>query len=238
MRWPRLYLGARRWFGIGRYLARRPHDPDFRYFRRCDGDRGLFLDIGANTGSSALSYRVFDRSSRIFSLEPNPMLEPDLRLVRRVIGADFSYRFEAAGAEHGELSLFVPVYRGVPLTGEASLDREEAGRNWTAEQMGIAPAELELEQVTVQVRPVDDHRLAPHAVKIDVEGAELAVLAGMTSTLARSRPVLLVETTDPGPVMDLLEPFGYEACVYRDDSDEVVPYVDGVSANALFVPAY
>ena len=89
----------------------------------------------------------------------------------------------------------------------------------------------------MRVRPIDDHGLSPHAVKIDVEGAELAVLEGMTATLARSRPVLLVETADPGPVLDLLEPLGYEACVYRAETDEVVPYVDGVSANALFVPA-
>lgn len=236
MRSPRLYAAARRWFGVGRYLARRPHDPDFRYFGRCGGSRGLFLDVGANTGSSALSYRVFDPSSRIFSLEPNPMLEPDLRLVRRLIGADFSYRFEAAGAATGEFSLFVPVYRGVPLTGEASLDREEASRNWTAEQLGIAAAELGVEEVTVRVRPVDDHELSPHAVKIDVEGAELAVLEGMAATLARSRPVLLVETPDPTRALDLLEPLGYEACVYRPDSDEVVPYVGGVTANALFLP--
>ena len=233
---PRLYLAARRWFGIGRYLARRPHDPDFRCFRRCDGSDGLFLDVGANTGSSALSYRIFDRSSRILSLEPNPMLSSDLRLVRRVIGSDFSYRFEAAGAAAGEFSLFVPVYRGIPLTGEASLDPEEAGRNWTAEQLGIAAEALELEEVTVRVRPVDEHGLSPHAVKIDVEGAELAVLEGMAETLARSRPLLLVETADPAPILALLEPHGYEACVYRPDSDEVAPYAGGLTANALFLP--
>lgn len=234
---PRLYLAARRWFGLGRYLARRPHDADFRYFRRCEGSCGLFLDVGANTGSSALSYRIFDRSSQIFSLEPNPMLEPDLRLVRRVIGDDFSYRFEAAGAAAGEFSLFVPVYRGVPLTGEASLDHEEASRNWTAEQLGIAAAGLELEEVTVRVRPVDDYELTPHAVKIDVEGAELAVLEGMTKTLARSRPALLVETSDPAPILEMLEPLDYEACVYRATDDELVPYSGGSAANALFIPA-
>jgi len=233
---PRLYLATRRWFGLGRYLTRRPHDADFRYFSRCAGSGGLFLDVGANTGSSALSYRIFDRSSQILSLEPNPMLEPDLRLVRRVIGRDFSYRFEAAGATSGEFSLFVPVYRGVPLTGEASLDPEEARRNWTAEQLGIAPVTLELEEVTVRVRPVDDLGLSPHAVKIDVEGAELGVLEGMVGTLARSRPVLLVETADPAPVLEVLEPFGYEACVYRAGSDEIVPYSGGSTANALFIP--
>lgn len=234
---PRLYLAVRRWFGIGRYLARRPHDPDFGYFARCAGAGGLFLDVGANTGSSALSYRVFDRSSRILSLEPNPMLEPDLRLVRRVIGEDFSYRFEAAGAAAGEFSLFVPSYHGVPLTGEASLDPEEARRNWTAEQLGIAMEELELEEVAVRVRPVDEHRLSPHAVKIDVEGAEIAVLEGMAATLERSRPVLLIETADPAPALELLAPLGYEAAIYRGDSDEVEPYAGGVTANVLFLPA-
>ena len=233
---PPLYRAARRWFGIGRYLARRPHDPDFAYFRRFAGAGGLFLDVGANTGSSALSYRIFDRSSRILSLEPNPMLDAELRLVRRVIGRDFSYRFEAAGAGAGEFALYVPLYRGVPLTGEASLSREEAGENWTAEQLGIAPGEIEIERVTVSVRPIDEHGLSPHAVKIDVEGAEIAVLEGMAATLARSRPVLLVETADVARVMELLAPLGYEACVYREAGDRVEPYVAGVSANALFVP--
>jgi FkbM family methyltransferase len=237
MKSPPLYMAARRWFGVGRYLARRPHDADFRYFNRCGEAGGLFLDVGANTGSSALSYRVFDRSSRILSLEPNPMLDPDLRLVRRVIGSDFSYRFEAAGAAPGEFVLFVPVYRGVPLTGEASLDPEEAARNWTAEQLGIPPAEIELEEVVVRVRPLDEHELSPHAVKIDVEGAEIAVLEGMAATLERSRPVLLIETGDPAPVLDLLAPLDYEACVYRADEDRVAPYADGVSANVLFIPA-
>lgn len=234
---PPLYMAARRWFGIGRYLTRRPHDPDFRCFRRCENAAGLFLDVGANTGSSALSYRIFDRSSRILSLEPNPMLDPDLRLVRRVIGADFNYRFEAAGAAPGEFALFVPVCRGVPLTGEASLDPGEAERNWTAEQLGIAPAEIELEEVTVRVRPIDDHDLSPHAVKIDVEGAEVAVLEGMAATLERSRPLLLVETGDPAPALELLAPLGYEACVYRADRDVVEPYTPGAGANVLFIPA-
>ena len=234
---PPLYRTTRRWFGIGRYLLRRPHDADFRYFGRHGDTGGLFLDIGANTGSSALSYRVFDRHSRILSLEPNPMLDPDLRLVRRVIGSDFSYRFEAAGAAPGEFTLFVPVCGGVPLTGEASLSREEASRNWTAEQLGIAPADIELEEVRVPVRPVDEHELSPHAVKIDVEGGELAVLEGMTATLERSRPVLLIETGDVASLMGLLAPLDYEACVYRPASDEVMPHEEGVSANALFVPA-
>jgi hypothetical protein len=38
--------------------------------------------------------------------------------------------------------------------------------------------------------------LAPSVVKIDVEGSELAVVAGMQRTLERHRPVLLVEVNE------------------------------------------
>jgi len=38
--------------------------------------------------------------------------------------------------------------------------------------------------------------LAPSVVKIDVEGGELAVVAGMQRTLERHRPVLLVEVNE------------------------------------------
>jgi FkbM family methyltransferase len=184
---------------------------------------------------SALSYRLFDPSSRILSLEPNPLHAQDLRLVRRVIGPDFSFRIEAAGAEAGEMTLFVPFYRGVPLTGEASLTREGAAENWTAEQLRIAPSEIALKEVTVTVRPIDDLELSPQAVKIDVEGGELAVLQGMTATLARSRPILLIEASPDVPrVVERLAPLGYEAHIYRPSEDRVIPYEGGATTNVLF----
>jgi FkbM family methyltransferase len=233
---PRLYLAARRWFGVSRYFARRPHDEDFRFFRRFDGEGGLFLDVGANSGISALSYRIFDRSSRILSLEPNATHARDLRLVRRILGSDFSYRLQAAGAEPDELTLFVPVYRGVPLTGEASLNRDEVASNWTAEQLGIAAGDIEIEEMSVEVRPVDELELDPHAVKIDVEGAELSVLAGMTATLERTHPVLLIEASaEIQDLVDQLAPFGYEAHVYSAVDDRVEPFDGRETTNVFFI---
>jgi hypothetical protein len=50
---------------------------------------GLFLDVGANVGQSAMSFRIFNRQARILSIEPNPDLEPDLRIVRLVGRCDY-----------------------------------------------------------------------------------------------------------------------------------------------------
>lgn len=233
---PSLYLAARRWFGVARYLLRRPHDADFRYFRRFSGVNGLFLDIGANSGASALSYRIYDRSSRIISLEPNPAHERDLLLVRRIVGRDFSYRLQAAGRDDGESTLYVPVHRGVPLTGEASLDRNEAADNWTAEQLGISASAIELEEVRVSSATIDEMELNPHAVKIDVEGAELLVLEGMFATLERTHPVLLVEASaDVSEISDRLAALEYEPYVYDPETDRIGPYRGRPTTNVFFI---
>src|SRR5437763_822582 len=89
---PWLYRAARRPFALGRYWLRRPHDPAYAAFRHLERADGLFLDIGANAGMSAMSFRIFRRDVPILSLEPNPFHEPDLRFLQRRVLHDFDYR--------------------------------------------------------------------------------------------------------------------------------------------------
>ena len=49
-------------------------------FERLRGT-GVFLDVGANSGQSALSFRMFNKTIPIVSVEANPACEADLRLV-------------------------------------------------------------------------------------------------------------------------------------------------------------
>jgi len=63
---------------------------------------------------------------------------------------------------------------------------------------------------------VEEHELDPvHLVKIDVEGAETAVLQGMQRILRQDRPIVLVELHDYNgegsehPALDQLRHAGY-----------------------------
>src|SRR3954468_23806524 len=73
---------ARRAAELTRYALRRPHEADFAAFALFPERTGLFLDVGANTGASALSFRIYNRRSPILSIEPNPMLAPGLRRLK------------------------------------------------------------------------------------------------------------------------------------------------------------
>ena len=57
--------------------------------------------------------------------------------------------------------------------------------------------------------------LDPFLIKIDVEGGEANIIEGLTRTIAKTYPVLMIENNDTQAVADLLEPFSYQAYIYN-----------------------
>jgi FkbM family methyltransferase len=238
LRSERAYRLSRRVYLLGRYLARRPHEPDFAAFAALGPREGCFLDVGANAGQSALSFRLYDKRAPILSIEANPYHARDLRFVKRILRR-FDYRIVAAGEARGSATLHIPTYRGVPITGEASVHRSIAASSWwmdehlgEADGDGFAVAECE-----VSVQRLDDLGLRPGFVKIDVEGFELQVLRGLAETFARHRPVLMVE--GGGRVAEIVEhlgSLGYGAFAYDAGRGTFEPYAGQPAQNLFFLP--
>jgi len=231
-----VYRWARRGKALGRYLARRPHDPDFRAFRHFGGRDGLFLDVGASIGQSALSFRVFNSRAPILSVEALPSHRGDLEFVKRAIPR-FDYRIAAAADVNGTATLHVPVWRGYELPAESSLRREDAVAvldRLRAE--GATEGELRLDEVQVERRRLDELELAPAFLKIDVEGAELGVARGMRETLAAHRPVTMVERSESTEELaELLAPLGYSPFVYDARQDVLRGFRGQESLNVFFL---
>jgi FkbM family methyltransferase len=194
---------------------RRPHDRDFEAFSLFPTTDRPFLDVGANAGMSALSFRLYQRDAPIVSVEPNPFHADDLRFAGRLVGR-FQYHLCAAGDSPGTLTLCIPVYRGVPLTTEAALDEADVRdspslRARLGERMDSP--DFTIERREVEVRPLDSLALRPAFVKLDVQGHDLPALRGLRETLTESRPVVMIEsaTTESH---ELLVELGYVAKVY------------------------
>jgi len=234
-RYPRLYEATRRPYALGRFVLRQPHDPDYAVFGLFPRGTGVFLDVGANAGMSALSFRIYNRHLPIVSIEPNPFHEADLRFVSR-LAKPHTYRLWAAGESVGTLDLYVPIYRGVPLTTEASLIRTEVTESPYLRRRlgaGMDGPDFAVEACSVPVRPLDEMQLRAAFVKLDVQGAELAALRGLTQTLQQSRPVVLLETPREPEVL-LLTRYGYSGYHYDRSRHLLMPGL-GHSSNTVFV---
>jgi hypothetical protein len=78
-----------------------------------------------------------------------------------------------------------------------------------------------LEEITVEIRTLDELALAPDILKIDVEGAEAAVVEGGMATIKACRPVILLEG-DAQQSEQLLSALGYRRHRYEPDRSRFV----------------
>ncbi len=235
------YTWLRRLYQLARYLRRRPHEEDFAAFRHLSQRAGHFLDIGASSGTSAMSFRVYNRKTPILSIEPNAILEPELRFLKRIL-RPFDYRIWAAGAENTAATLYVPRYRGMPITAASSLSREfvvdsPALEDWLGHRM--RGDHFVIDEVTVPVRRLDDLGLETAFIKIDAQGGEFDILRGLQVTIERDRPILLIERGETfDEVRDFLTARGFRPYLYDPATDqlEAVDPSFKESLNVFFVP--
>jgi FkbM family methyltransferase len=142
----------------------------------------VFLDIGANAGYfSLLASRCVGESGRVLAVEPNPAMVKQLRQNTERNGLTNIAIAEAACSDSLEdRNLYVAnAYN----TGLSSLSRDNLA--WTKS------VKVTCTTVDLPVEKYGLHRV--DLVKIDVEGAELQVLRGMTTVLKRLRPRIIIE---------------------------------------------
>lgn len=169
-----------------RMLATGDGEYELRILRRFVPRDRLAIDVGSNNGVYA--YHLSRYARRVVAFEPNPNFGPALRLLPRNV----SVRFEALSSTPGVLPLRIPAIHATEAEGWATLE----------------PTDLPVARsIEVPVRRLDELGLERVGfMKIDVEGHEMAVLAGAAATIDRDRPVLLVEAEDefrPGATAEL-----------------------------------
>ena len=131
------------------------------------------LDIGANLG--LVTHFLAPRAGHVFAFEPNP--EP-LRILPHVVAANVTVLPIAISDRNG--------------TADLRISRSTSG--WTSNGATLEASARTPFELTVDVRRIDDLDVGDVGfIKVDVEGHEQAVLAGARETIARCRPVVMLE---------------------------------------------
>jgi len=149
-------------------------------------DQGFYIDVGANDpDQDSVTKAFYERGWRGINIEPVPQWFERLEKARP---RDVNLQL-ALGAEPGEITLYE-----IPDTGLSTAEKEFAERHEA--ERGYQRRELRVKMDTLS-RVCDKFHLAPiHFLKIDVEGAEKAVLQG--ADFGKIRPwIILLEATLP-----------------------------------------
>jgi FkbM family methyltransferase len=157
-------------------------EPELNFLLEQCWDRGIAIDVGANEG--LYSYAVAKLFDRVEAFEPNETASADLRDYNC---PKINLHGVALSRSEGEATLHVPILaHGLISVGYGSLERET-----------LPPSHSVTTQI-VRTKTLDSYGFENIAfIKIDVEGHELQVLEGATETIARCRPIILLETKAP-----------------------------------------
>ena len=136
---------------------------------------GTFLDIGANVGNHTLYVAKFLRASRIVCFEPNP---PAISLLESKVWLN------------GLTRIVDGNYLGIGLS-----DRVQENVAMKYSRRNLGGGRIVQDEGSIRLERADTLLAGQKfdLIKIDVEGMELDVLAGLSGLLATHRPKMFIE---------------------------------------------
>jgi FkbM family methyltransferase len=171
----------------------------------------VFIDVGANIGFlTILAARLVGPEGRVVAFEPHPGAAARLRTGLAVNGV-------AAIVEVVEAALGAQddAAARLHLTDDSVLSSTDPGRAPLRHDFAFVRA-IDVRSVTLDswLRPRRDLLGRIAAIKVDVEGTEEDVLAGMAETLAANpQAAVILETDAGGPADQSLRARGYSAAL-------------------------
>jgi FkbM family methyltransferase len=145
----------------------------------------VFWDVGANLGIHAQTIAKLKKDARVYAFEPNPAMAELIRSASERNAVQVTLFQLALDSLNGASKFF--IYEG--NAGRSSLHNWESDPNLK---------QIEVETVRGDLLVSDGRALQPNVMKIDVEGNEARVLAGMPDVLANKglRAVILEDGVD------------------------------------------
>lgn len=159
----------------------------------------VIWDIGAYSGYYALLAAKHSQTAHIYAVEPNPSLLPTLKNNISINNSNINVINCAVTDTSGTVDLNITNDISMP-SGSSIVDIGKPIKR------------------KVSIRAITGDELAkqtneyPDLIKIDVEGAELKVLAGMTELLKLVQPTMLIEILSEdvlAEVLTFLKPYNY-----------------------------
>jgi len=161
-----LYEPVRRWYRRLDPQARKMRDEEHRFYRQFVAAGDLCFDVGANVGQSLES--ILACGGKVVSVEPNPLC---MRSLRRQFGTDPRVTLveKAIGSKVGHAEFH---FSGTSGTGSLRSD-------WP-----FPANELQRVEVTTLDELISQYG-RPAFCKVDVEGCETEVFAGLSQPIRR-----------------------------------------------------
>ncbi|MBI2135305.1 FkbM family methyltransferase [Candidatus Woesearchaeota archaeon] len=218
-----------------------PHDNEYYGFcRLSDKKKGLFLDIGANDGRSILSFHKLRKDWDIFSVEASSIHKKRLEKIKSKI-PNLTYVIKAVGKERGKrLKLYTPVYGFYAMHTAAGTSLETVKKRMMWHFGKRIANNFRYKETECETIMIDDLKLSPDIIKIDIEGAELDALLGCRKTIKKYSPYFMIEYNESNfkDIWRFLSKRGYELFGFDPKKMKFEAFSKDRFRNCYFMPKF
>lgn len=216
------------------------HDSDFKFFENFSMiNEGVFLDIGANIGQSALSFSIANPMMKVLSFEPNKLLKGNLEVVKLLLKDQFDYYLYGIGEINQATKFYVPIAENQYFTEEGSFNKNEFNnesyKNRIRVHLKNPNSNIYLKEFIFEIKNLLNEKHLSYFVKIDTQGFELNSLKGISDIISLCNPIIMLEkNTKNGEIIKYLANKDYEF-YYYDFKENQLTKTDTNTPNFFFV---
>jgi FkbM family methyltransferase len=213
-----------------------PHEKDFYgMLLVCANDKeSVILDVGGNLGISSLGFRQLGFKNKIIIFEPNFYLYK--YFLKKINKKDKSILIKnfALGNKNENKFFFMPYYKSKFIHYFSSFDKEYILRSIKLTFPKIF-RQFVIKKKLIKCTTFDSLKLKDkiHFVKIDTEGFDEFVIAGLKKTIKKDKPIFLVEYNREYFSSILSQLKNYKSFVYDIHKNKMVKLSKNIIKNSV-----
>ena len=211
----------------GKFLTRFAHESDFELFSAFEYDDGVFLDIGANDGISVKTFKIYNKKMKIISVEANDINEKHLNQIKKKYH-NYDYVLKGASNLNCKKKLYQAYFKDFHLSPFDSLSLDEIKESLEKNLFdNKRKTQIYIKGKEVELIKLDNLKLEPTIIKIDIQGHEFECIKGLENTIEKKRPVLLLEyNEDSIKIIKYLKKFDLNPYYYRSKNKTIYELKD------------
>ena len=223
-----------------KFFAKLIYETDFKilfYLKNFKFFSKSIIDIGANDGISIKAIRKFVKN-KIYSFEPNKINYKKISKLKTRMRTLVTYNYGLSNKSTNKIYIYEAHYKKYHLSPFDSLLKKNVIKHLKSSLfIKNIINKVKIRKSLIKLKKLDDFKLSPSFIKIDVQGHEFECIIGALKTINKYRPIIMIEFDKKiiNKIDKRLKKIGYLKFYFKADKIMLIKHKNEKVFNIIFI---